>query len=174
MSEASASATQSTQDGNNTSDSTSDAGDGFKPITSQDDLNRIVTDRVGRERAKFSDYKDLKAKADQFDQAQQANQSAEERFNQRIADLERQNAEISTSATRSRIQAKFGMSDEDAAVFLTGADEETMTRAGERYASLVSDRKKQGNHVPREGTSPSTAGADSDERATARQLFGTG
>lgn len=39
-------------------------GDGFKPITSQDELNRIIGDRVARERSRFADYDDLKAKAE--------------------------------------------------------------------------------------------------------------
>ncbi|UJQ87144.1 scaffolding protein [Arthrobacter phage BaileyBlu] len=37
--------------------------DEFSPIESQDELNRIVSARVARERAKFADYDDLKAAA---------------------------------------------------------------------------------------------------------------
>lgn len=38
-----------------------DEGDGdFKPITSKDEFNRILGKRLHRERAKFSDYDDLK------------------------------------------------------------------------------------------------------------------
>ena len=41
-------------------------GDGFKPITSQDEFERILGKRLQRERAKFADYDDLKSKvADQ-------------------------------------------------------------------------------------------------------------
>lgn len=42
---------------------TGDTGGEFKPITSQDELNRVIGDRVARERAKFADYDDLKARA---------------------------------------------------------------------------------------------------------------
>lgn len=41
----------------------------------QDDVNRMVADRLSRERSKFSDYDDLKAKAAQLDQLQEANAS---------------------------------------------------------------------------------------------------
>lgn len=161
----------STQDGNNTSGSTSDAGDGFKPIMSQDDLNRIIADRVSRERAKFADYKDLKAKADQFDQSQQANQSAEDRFNARIAELERQNAELARNTLRARIQAKFKIEDDDADLFLTGTDEATLTAQAQRLADRDADRKKNGNRAPTEGRTPPIPGAD-PVREYARNLFG--
>lgn len=38
----------------------------FTPPATQEDLNRIIADRLARERAKFADYNDLKAKADQL------------------------------------------------------------------------------------------------------------
>jgi hypothetical protein len=39
----------------------------FTPIQSQADLDRIITDRLRREQAKYRDYDTLKAKAEQFD-----------------------------------------------------------------------------------------------------------
>lgn len=39
----------------------SDEGDGFKPITSKEDFEKILGKRLHRERAKFADYEDLKA-----------------------------------------------------------------------------------------------------------------
>jgi hypothetical protein len=38
----------------------------------QDELNRIIGDRLAREREKFADYADLKAKADKHDEAMKA------------------------------------------------------------------------------------------------------
>ncbi len=148
-------------------------GDGFKPITSQDDLNRIIADRVNRERAKFADYKDLKGKADQFDQLQASHQSETEKLAQRIAEMEKANVDLQRSTLRSRIQAKHGISDEDAELFLTGGDEESLTKQAERLTAREADRKKSGNHVPREGHTPPPL-AESDERAAARALFGGG
>lgn len=40
--------------------SDSGEGDGFKPITSKEEFNRILGKRLQRERAKFADYEDLK------------------------------------------------------------------------------------------------------------------
>jgi hypothetical protein len=160
-----------TQDGNPPSDPTSSAGDTFKPITSQDDLNRIITERVSRERSKFSDYDDIKAKAAKFDELDQANKSEIERAQERVAAAEKAAEVAQSEALRLRIAAKHQISDaEDIALFLTGTDEETLTKQAERLAQRTSDRKKQGNHVPREGIPPREPVED-EMREFTRNLF---
>jgi hypothetical protein len=149
---------------------TAPAGDEFKPITSQDDLNRVINDRLARERAKYADYKDVKKKADEFDKVTQASKSEQEKFAERVAALEKENQTIRSDALRSRIQAKYSISDEDADLFLTGTDEDSLTRQAERLAGKEADRKKQGNVAPKEGAnnSPATGGT---EREFVRGLF---
>jgi hypothetical protein len=51
-----------------------DGGDGGKQFT-QADIDRIVADRLARERAKYSDYDDLKAKAGRLDQLEAQSKS---------------------------------------------------------------------------------------------------
>jgi hypothetical protein len=46
---------------------------GYIPPSSQADLDRIINDRLARERAKFADHADLKAKAARLDQIEAAN-----------------------------------------------------------------------------------------------------
>lgn len=54
----------------------SGSGDkGWTPPASQEEFNRIIQERVGRERSKYGDYSDLKAKADRLDQIEQQGQS---------------------------------------------------------------------------------------------------
>lgn len=60
------------------SQATSDPN-GFAPINSQADLDRIVQDRLRREQAKYRDYDTLKAKAEQFDILAQESQTDRER-----------------------------------------------------------------------------------------------
>lgn len=72
-------------------------------------------------------------------------------------------------ALRFRIASKFQVSDEDADLFLTGTDEETLTKQAERLTERAEERKKNGNQVPREGTNP-TQPTD-DVREFARALF---
>ena len=161
----------SNQDGNTTSDTTSGAGDEFKPITSQDDLNRIITERISRERSKFSDYEDLKAKAARFDELDAANKSEIERAADAKAAAERERDEARAEALRLRIATKHGISDaDDIDLFLTGTDEETLTKQAQRLTQRSEDRKKTGNHAPREGTTPADPPKD-DLREFTRQLF---
>lgn len=141
-----------------------DDGDGGKPkdqTFTQADVDRIVRERVQRERAKYADYDDLKAKAGQA-------QTAEEQ----IADLKRQVEATQREALRRRVQAAHGISDEDADLFLTGTDEETLRSQAQRLADRESERKKAGNHVPREGNNPQP-GTDTVREFT-RGLFQPG
>jgi hypothetical protein len=76
-----------TTEGGNESGETPTA-DEFKAITSQDDLNKVINERLTRERAKFADYKDVKAKAAKLDEIEQANQTEAEKAAKRVAELE--------------------------------------------------------------------------------------
>lgn len=164
----------SNQDGNQTTtDTTSDGGDEFKPITSQDDLNRIIAERISRERSKFSDYADLKAKAEKYDELEEANKSEVERAAEKAAAAERERDEARADALRLRIATKHGISDEeDIDLFLTGTDEETLTKQAERLSQRSEDRKKTGNVVPKEGTASQPK--SDDLREFTRNLFGSG
>ena len=144
----------------------------FTPIATQEDLNKVIADRVNREKAKFADYKDIKAKADRLDAIEAASKTEAEKFAERMAALETENQRVRSDALRSRIQAKYGISDEDAELFLTGTDEESLNRQAERLAQHVFDRKKKGNVAPKEGASTSTGETDGDMREFTRNLFG--
>lgn len=139
------------------------AGDAAKTFT-QDEVNALVGNARTEERrkvaSKFADYDDLKAKAE-----------AGKTLEGRLASLEAENASIKSEALRSRIQAKHGISDEDAALFLTGADEEALTAQAARLAEREADRKKQGNVAPSEGDNPNPGGGDSETREFVRGLF---
>lgn len=145
------------------------AADEFKAITSQDELNEAIKDRLARERAKFKDYDDLKAKASQLDALSEASQTETEKATKRAAQAETERDDARSEALRLRVAVQHGISIEDADLFLTGKDEETLTAQAKRLTDREADRKKNGNVVPREGTS--TRPADSDEGAFARALF---
>jgi len=64
-------------------------GDGFTPITSQEQFNALLSDRLERAKAQavkqFADYDALKAKAAQFDQQQQAVKTTEQKHADALA-----------------------------------------------------------------------------------------
>jgi hypothetical protein len=142
--------------GGNTSGDTPAAVE-FKPITSQDDLNRVIDDRLKRERAKYADYQDVKAKASRLDELEAANKSEAEKVAERLAASEKAANDARRDALRFRIAAKFQVTDEDAELFLTGSDEDTLTRQAERLSARNAEAA--GPRTPRpdpnQGRSPS-------------------
>lgn len=54
----------------------------------QDELNKIVGERLAREREKFADYDVLKAKADKYDEATEAAKSELQKAQERASSLE--------------------------------------------------------------------------------------
>lgn len=130
-------------------------------MVAQAEVDRIVKERVARERAKFADYDELKTKAE-----------GSKTLEERLASLETELTTTRASALRSEIAAKHGLSVEDRDLFLTGTDESTLTAQAERLAARETDRKKQGNVAPREGATNNSGDANSDARNFARNLFG--
>lgn len=49
-----------------------DGGAEFQPITSQEQLNKLIGERINSVKTKYADYGDLKAKAAKFDEAENA------------------------------------------------------------------------------------------------------
>jgi len=105
-------------------------GDDDKQFT-QADVDRIVADRLKRERKsieeRYADYDELKAKAE-------GAKTAEDR----IAELERKYQDAETARLRSDVAAKHGISAEDRDLFLTGTDQETLTKQAESLAGKAS------------------------------------
>lgn len=108
----------------------------------------------------FADYDDLKKAAEG------AKTDAD-----RIAELEKSIAQANHETLRRRVQAKHGLSDEDADLYLTGADEKSLTAQAEGLAARSAERKKQGNRSPREGNIPPGGGKDDAMREFTRGLF---
>lgn len=130
----------------------------------QDQVNQLVGQARQDERrkatSKFADYDDLKARAE-----------GAESVEQQLAELRGENARIARDNLAARIAAQHGIPPEDADLFLTGADEQTLQAQAQRLAARETDRKRQGNFAPNEGHTPPTPPAD-EMRAFTRQLFG--
>lgn len=157
----------SNQDGNNPSGDTSAAGDEFKPITSQDDLNRVLDARLKREREKYADYKDVKAKASRLDEIEQANKSEIDKAMDRVTKAEAEVANVPTKvadALRTHLVALHKIPDDDAELFLTASDPALLLKQVDRLVARgiesAEAKRKTGNHVPREGSTPRPATED--------------
>lgn len=109
------------------------------------------------------------AAAEELAQIKEAQKTEAQKAADRLAEAEAKATAAEAAAVRWKVAAKYGVSDEDADLFLTGTDEETLTKQAQRLTGLAEERKKNGNTVPREGTNP-PAGSDNDA-AFARQLL---
>lgn len=90
-------------------------------------------------------------------------QTAEEQ----IAALTKQVADTQLEALRSRVQARFGISDEDAELFLTGTDKDTLEKQAARLKEQNDARN--GARVPGEGGGGRPV--ITDEKQAVRTLF---
>lgn len=136
----------------------------------QSEVDRIVRERLAREREKYADYDEVKAKAE-----------GSKTLEDRLASLEIELTTTRTQALKATIAAKYGISTEpgsdgspsDADLFLTGSDADSLTKQAQRLAARDADRKKQGNVAPKEGVTTKPGGPTADLREFAKGLFGT-
>ena len=92
--------------------------------------------------------------------------SKEEKALKDAADAAERAARAESEALRWRTAAKYGISDEDAELFLTGSDEETLSRQAERFKEL-SFKPAKGTHVPGVGNQPNTPASITEQIAAA-------
>lgn len=113
----------------------------FAPITSQEELDRRIGERLKRERDKvagqFSDYEDLKAKAAKFDDIEQAQKSelerAKERADKAEAEIERMRESARQSALVSKVAEEAGVP----ASLLKGGTEEELRASADAIAAFA-------------------------------------
>ena len=142
---------------------TSEQGGDQQPQTfTQADVDRIVADRLKREReatkTKYADYDELKAKAEGArtleERVAQIEQTAKASERRALV------AEVANAAGLTPTQAKR----------LVGETREELEADAKQLLADIGAQRKAGNHVPREGSNPQAS--DDPDRAFVRELFG--
>lgn len=110
----------------------------------QSEVDRIVTERVAREKQKFADYDDLKTKAQRLQEIEDANKSKEQKAQERIDELTNQlkaaTEQVSTLSLenlRSNVAATKGVP----AGRLRGTTKEEIEADADAYLAEVSSRE---------------------------------
>ena len=111
--------------------------------------------------------KTAKALQQQLDALEAERLSKEERAVKDAAEAAKRAEAAERDALRWKIAARNGISDEDAELFLTGADEETLTAQAERLKALAP--KPMGNHIPSLGNRPQSPASLADQITAAEQ-----
>jgi regulator of replication initiation timing len=94
----------------------------------QAELDRVVSDRLDRERKRFADYNDLKTKASQFDELQEENKSELEKLTGKVTSLTDENKTTKAENLRLRVALSKGLVGDkaDLADRLRGATQEEL------------------------------------------------
>ena len=113
----------------NAEDTGDEAGGGFEAITSQEQLDKILSKRLERERAKYADYEELKKAA-----AEAADSRSEvEKLNDRLKELELERHQSALEAAKARAASEYGVP----ADLLVGDDADAIEAHAKRLAEYV-------------------------------------
>ena len=133
---------------------------GFKAPASQEELDRIIQKRIERERSRFSDYDDLKAKAEKASELETS-----------AADLRKRVDEYEAREARTALVRKVAEDngvDADLLAEMRGDSEDDLTAQAKRLADRI---KPAHSVIPGQAKSPENPPAD-ETREYMRKLLG--
>jgi hypothetical protein len=132
----------------------------WTPPASQAELDRIISERVARAKAQFSDYGDLKQKASKFDEITEAQKTELQKAVERAEAAEKRAQEFEAAQQISAWKAEAAKASGVPADVLRGSTEQEIQAHAETLKSLIpapdAKRGAVGPYVPAEGGTPST------------------
>ena len=115
----------------------------FKPITTQEEFDVAIKERLAREKSKYSDYDQLKSRVAELEEENVGLKSTIEASNQskadadkQLEDLQKQISGYETASLRTRVALQYGLP-YDLADRLQGTDEESFKADAERLAGFM-------------------------------------
>ena len=119
----------------------------FKPITTQEEFDAAIKERLSREKSKYSDYDQLKSRVAELEEENVGLKSTIEATNQSKADTDKQLEELQsqiagyeTASLRTRVALQYGLP-YDLADRLQGTDEESFKADAERLAGFMKSKE---------------------------------
>lgn len=145
-----------------------DGKDEFKAPASQEEFDRMVGPRLERERAKFADYDDLKAKASKFDEVEEANKTELQKAADRATEAEKERDSLRLATARAEVALSKGLTASQAKRLVGATKEELEADADELLADIGTPPKpKQDANKLRSGSSGSSEQMTGKEKAAA-------
>ena len=115
----------------------------FKPITTQEEFDAAIKERLSREKEKYGDYDQLKSRVAELEEENVGLKSTIEATNQskadadkQLEDLQKQISGYETASLRTRVALQHGLP-YDLADRLQGTDEESFKADAERLAGFM-------------------------------------
>ena len=143
---------------NTSSENTEAEADGsFEAITSQEQLDKVLSKRLERERAKYSDYEELKQKA-----AEAADSRSEvEKLHDRVKELEQERHQSAVEAAKAKAASEYGVP----ADLLVGDDTDAIEAHAKRLSEYVAAQAPStGAYVKNVGRDDAESSAESYAR----------
>lgn len=129
----------------------------FEAITSQEEFDRRLADRLRREREKYSDYDDLKAAATRLAEIEEANKTEEQKRAEQLAELQAKVAEYETREQIAAWKAEVAAASGVPAAALAGSTKEEIEAHAETLKPLIAQPNTQqqtAQTVPTIGNQP--------------------
>lgn len=121
-----------------TNEQGTDAAKEFTAITSQEDFDKAIQARIARERAKIpADYDELKAAAAELAKIREASKTEAEKQAERLAEIERENAELKVAKARAEVAAAKGVP----ADLLSGGTQEELEASADALIAFRGEQK---------------------------------
>lgn len=115
----------------------------------EDQVNEIVEKRLGRERAKYANFDELKDKAAQYDEMQEKNKSELERANEKVSALQKKLDDMAKENEirniRQSVSKETGVPDE----LLSGTNEDECKMQADKILAFA--KSKQGYPTIKDG-----------------------
>lgn len=115
----------------------------FKPITTQEEFDNAIKERLAREKSKYSDYDQLKSRVTELEEENvglkstiEANHQSKADADKQLEELQKQIAGYETASLRTRVALQYGLP-YDLADRLQGTDEESFKADAERLAGFM-------------------------------------
>ena len=143
---------------NTSSENTEAEADGsFEAITSQEQLDKVLSKRLERERAKYADYEELKKAA-----AEAADSRSEvEKLHDRVKELEQERHQSAVEAAKAKAASEYGVP----ADLLVGDDTDAIEAHAKRLSEYVAAQAPStGAYVKNVGRDDAEASAESYAR----------
>lgn len=111
----------------------------FKAPATQAELDEIVSKRLARERAKYSDYADIKAKAAKFDEVEESKKSDLDKLTGKLTKAEQRAIEAEGKLLKSEVAREKGVP----VALLTGSTKEELEAAADALIAFRGDKTEE-------------------------------
>ena len=131
-------------------------GSDFQPITSQEALDKLIGQRIDRVKKQYAGFDELKAKAEKFDEFQEAAKSDLQRAQERAAQLERELTSEREMRVRESVAAQKGVP----ATALTGSTKEELEASADALLEWRQTQRENKPGKPARGLKSGVTGSD--------------